>query len=113
MRTSRRVRAVLLGTTDASLRSVLADVLGEVGVEVGGDSTPDLVLAVVDRDDVKEVVAGARERGGGCPIIAILTLTDDRLEARAIAAGAHACCALDRPLDRLKSALTRLPGVGS
>lgn len=106
------VRAVLMGTVDPSLEAVLADVLADLDVELDAgrwtEPAPDLILAVVGRGDAKELLATARIRGAGCPVIAILLFGDDRLEADATSAGAHACYALDTPLSRLKTVLLAL-----
>ena len=105
-------RAVLVGSTDSHVRSLLADVLRDINIEIelGGveTSSADAVLAMVERVEGIQVIPEARSRFGRAPIVAILPLGTHRLATRAIAAGAQACYLLDMPIDRLRGLLLAL-----
>ena len=105
-------RAVLVGTTDPQVSSLLTDVLRDIqlDVEIFGESAalPDVVLAMVDSADGVRAIVDARARFPRVPVVAILTLGTHRLGTRAVAAGAQACFMLDMPIDRLRALITAL-----
>src|SRR2546428_7176194 len=107
-------RAVLVGTSDVQVSSLLRDVLRDIHLDVAlldGDAAaddPDVVLAMVDRGDGVRAITDARARFPKAPVVAILTLGTHRLGTRAVAAGASACYVLDMPIDRLRSVITAL-----
>lgn len=110
-------RAFLLGG-DTSLSSLLADVLGELGIaldldEAGLAVRPDLVLVHVERGaGIQRLLGRAREVMGLGPIIVLVPFADERLVQLAIRLGARDCFALGRPLDELRRVLlAHLPGV--
>ncbi|WP_164019680.1 DNA-binding response regulator [Pyxidicoccus trucidator] len=116
MESPRTARAFLLGG-DASLSSLLADVLGELGIAVeldGGALTvrPDLALVHVERGaSIQRLLWRAREVTGDGPIIVLVPFADERLVQLAIRLGARDCFALGRPLDELRRVLlAHLPG---
>jgi hypothetical protein len=75
-------------------------------------SRPQLVFAVVSRDDVVEVVCRAK-RAAPAPLVAILSIGDERLARRAVDAGAQACWSLDTPLELLEFHLLSLLSSGA
>lgn len=104
----RELTAAVTGECDPALRAVLADVIEEVGlVHAARPETmaPDVLLAVVSCNDATGVITSARSRAGGAPVVAILAMSDVQTAARAMAAGASACYALDTSLDRLYAIL--------
>ena len=105
-------KAVLVGNTDPHVRSLLADVLRDINIDVEvGDaqtSSADAVLAMVERVEGIHAITDAKARFGHAPIVAILPLGTHRLATRAIAAGAQACYLLDMPIDRLRGLLVAL-----
>ena len=112
-------RAFLLGG-DTSLSSLLADVLGELGIALDLDGgglpvRPDLVLVHVERGaGIQRLLGRAREVMGSGPIIVLVPFADERLVQLAIRMGARGCFALGRPLDELRRVLlAHLPGARS
>jgi len=102
-----RVRAVLVGSVDASLRALLEDVL-EIEF-VHAEHCPDLVFAIVGLRDAFRVLAAAQEAARQrAPIVAILPIADERLSRRALLAGARFCWPLDGSLHSLRAALARV-----
>jgi hypothetical protein len=98
-----KIRVVIVGTTDDSLRALLQDVLEVELLE--GAPNPELVLAVVGpRDPFRVLVAAQVAARHQAPIIAILPFDDERLSRRALVAGARFCWPLDGSLQRLRSA---------
>ncbi|MET0403953.1 MAG: DNA-binding response regulator [Cystobacter sp.] len=91
---------------DESLRSLLSDVLGDMGIplEVEGRGTrPDVVLALVQREDsVPGVLRAVAEASGEAPVIVLLPFEDERLRCLAMRLGARSCYALGTPLETLK-----------
>ena len=115
-------RMARLQGADESLRSLLRDVLGDMGIvleEDGGGERPDVVLALVQREDsVSGVLRGAGETSGPTPIIVLLPFEDERLRCLAMRLGARSCYALDTPLEVLKRqlrevSLSSAPGTWS
>jgi hypothetical protein len=104
----RVLRAGLFGEAEA-FRALLVDVLRDLRVELEfhepGGAKPDLVFAMVRQGDVFGVLELARRGAYGAPIVAVMALTDAKVEQRAVLGGAHIVCALDGPLDRLRDAL--------
>ena len=96
MASLRTTRALLLGA-DESLASLLADVLGDLGIalflDAGDAARPDLVLT------------HARDCAATAPVVVLLPFADERLVSRALCQGARACFALGRPLDELRALL--------
>ncbi|HEY3352752.1 MAG TPA: hypothetical protein VGQ83_05860 [Polyangia bacterium] len=84
------------------MRHVLRGLGFKLGAVVAGEPPPDLVLVAVEHGHVTLRVAAARERAHGAPVLAILRLSDAKLAGRALAAGAHACYALDTSLEYLR-----------
>ena len=100
------LRAAFAGAAENELRAVLVDVLSELEIDLDdGDSPSDLVLAFIGRDDVEEVIAAARARGQGAPVIAVLPFLDERLVRRAHAAGATGFWPLDTSTRELRRTL--------
>ncbi|MFP2907638.1 DNA-binding response regulator [Pyxidicoccus sp. 3LFB2] len=117
MESSRTAHALLLGG-DASLSSLLADVLGELGIALDVDGAartarPDLVLMHVERGaGIQRLLWQAREVVGDGPIIVLVPFADERLVQLAIRLGARDCFALGRPLEELRRLLlAHLPGA--
>jgi len=122
---SARRRAIVVGTDDPHVCSLLTDVLRDIQLEVrtadatGGEpgEPPDVILAMVDRVNGVRSITEARAGHRGVPLVAILPLGTHRLATRAIAAGAQACYMLDMPIDRLRGLLLALlsdaPASGS
>ncbi|RKG69066.1 DNA-binding response regulator [Corallococcus sp. CA054B] len=105
----RTTRALLLGA-DESLASLLADVLGDLGIalflDAGDAARPDLVLAHVERGEaILPVLTHARDCAAAAPVVVLLPFADERLVSRALCQGARACFALGRPLDELRALL--------
>ena len=108
---SPQVWASLLGASDESLRSVLREVLDELGIALDCSINilnPDLVLADVGEEDPAKVLAAARLLARHAPILAILPIQDERLAAQAHALGATACFAMGMPLDDLRATVEQL-----
>lgn len=110
-------RAFLLGG-DTSLSSLLADVLGELGIALDLDGAapavrPDLVLVHVERGaGLQRLLGRAREVMGLGPIIVLVPFADERMVQLALRLGARDCFALGRPLDELRRVLlAHLPGT--
>jgi DNA-binding NarL/FixJ family response regulator len=100
------LRAAVAGAAENELRAVLIDVLAELEIDLDEHVLrPDLVLAFLGRDDVEEVMAVARERGQGAPIIAVLPFLDERLVRRAHACGATGFWPLDSSTRELRRTL--------
>jgi hypothetical protein len=101
-----RPRTVRLHGADESLRSLLSDVLGDMGIpleEDGGGARPGVVLALVERED--SVRGVLREVSGAVPVIVLLPFEDERLRCLAMRLGARSCYALGTPLEALKRLL--------
>ena len=100
------LRAAFAGAAENELRAVLVDVLAELAIDLDDSCRwPDLVLAFIGRDDVEEVIAAARARGKGAPVIAVLPFLDERLIRRAHATGAAGFWPLDRSTRELRRTL--------
>ncbi|MCY1022386.1 DNA-binding response regulator [Pyxidicoccus sp. MSG2] len=110
MESSRTARALLVGG-DASLSSLLTDVLGELGIALELDGPglavrPDLVLVHVERGEgIQRLLARARELMGQGPLIVLVPFADERLVQLALRLGARDCFALGRPLEELRRML--------
>lgn len=103
--------AAIVGDCEPDLRCLLRDVLVEHDTLLDGDMVvlpPDLVFAVVTRDDANAVLTAARVLASGRPIIALLPLADDALAELAFLYGAAATYAFDTPIDRLRAVLHAL-----
>lgn len=111
-------RALLLGG-DASLSSLLTDVLGELGIALDLDGPgmavvrPDLVLVHVERGEgIQRLLDRARELMRQGPLIVLVPFADERLVQLALRLGARDCFALGRPLEELRRVLrAHLPGA--
>nr|WP_225937843.1 DNA-binding response regulator [Myxococcus sp. RHSTA-1-4] len=96
---------------DASLGSLLADVLGELGITLdveapGSAVPPDVVLAHVERGEaILPLLQRARELTAEGPVIVLVPFADERLVRLALRLGARDCFALGRPLDELRRVL--------
>jgi DNA-binding NarL/FixJ family response regulator len=105
-------RALLVGTSDPHVSSLLTDVLRDiqldVRIEAPATGAPDVVLAMVDRVDGVRAITDAIARYPRAPVVAILTLGTHRLGTRAVSAGASACYMLDQPIDRLRGLINLL-----
>ncbi|QSQ25435.1 response regulator [Pyxidicoccus parkwayensis] len=117
MESSSTARALLVGG-DASLSSLLKDVLGELGIALELDGpgvavSPDLVLVHVERGEgLHRLLGRARELLRQGPFIVLVPFADDRLVQLALRLGARDCYALGRPLEELRRMLrTHLPGA--
>lgn len=100
---------ILAPDADESLRSLLSDVLGDMGIALrpgGGAERPDVVLALVQREDSMSRVLGvAGNEAGPAPVFALLPFEDERLRHLAVSLGARDCYALGTPLESLKELL--------
>jgi len=102
-------RALLLGG-DASLGSLLMDVLGELGIALeqcaAAAGHVDLVLVHVERgESLQRQLQRARESSADAPVIALVPFADERLVGLALRLGARDCFALGHPLDELRRVL--------
>lgn len=103
-------RALLLGG-DASLSSLLTDVLGELGIALeldgpGAAARPDLVLVHAERGEaIQRLLNRARELLRQGPLIVLVPFADERLVQLALRLGARDCFALGRPLEELRRVL--------
>jgi hypothetical protein len=101
-----RANALLLGA-DESLASLLADVLGEVGIALhtggAGAPRPEVVLVLVERgESVLAALQRARDGTYPAPIFVLVPFADERLMQLALRLGARACFALGQPMDELR-----------
>ncbi|QRK10754.1 DNA-binding response regulator [Archangium violaceum] len=100
---------ILAPDADESLRSLLSDVLSDMGIALrpwGGAERPDVVLALVQREDsVSRVLEVAGNEAGPAPVFALLPFEDERLRRLAMSLGAQGCYALGTPLESLKGLL--------
>ena len=100
---------ILAPDADESLRSLLSDVLGDMGIALrpsGGGLHPDVVLALVQgADRVARVRRGAGNEAGPAPVVVLLPFDDERLRSAALKLGARGCYALGTPLEELKELL--------
>ena len=103
-----RRRVLLLGVARGALRALVADVLGELGVDLTEDldaEPPDAVLVLVDRRDLGAHVRDAQDIGA--PVVAMVDSDDDLLIERVRRAGVRNIYALGRPLAELQAAVER------
>ncbi|MGZ3461196.1 MAG: hypothetical protein ACXU86_22130 [Archangium sp.] len=105
---------ILAPDADESLRSLLSDVLEDMGIALrplGGEQRPDVVLALVQREDsVSRVLQVAGNEAGAAPVLALLPFEDERLRRLAMSLGARGCYALGTPLESLKGLLRNVVG---
>ena len=105
---------ILAPEADESLRSLLSDVLGDMGIALrpgGGAERPDVVLALVQREDsMPRVLDLAGNEAGPAPVFALLPFEDERLRHLAVSLGARGCYALGTPLESLKELLRNVVG---
>ncbi|OJT21344.1 hypothetical protein BO221_26335 [Archangium sp. Cb G35] len=105
---------ILAPDADESLRSLLSDVLGDMGIALrpgGGGTRPDVVLALVQREDsMSRVLGAAGNEAGAAPVFALLPFEDERLRQLAVSLGARGCYALGTPLEFLKELLRDVVG---
>jgi DNA-binding NarL/FixJ family response regulator len=99
---------VVLHGADESLCSLLKDVLGDMGLAVGGfgdgGERPDVVLALMQGgDSLPWVLRLAQEEA--TPVVVLLPFEDERLRHMVEDLGAHGCYALGTPLEDLKRLL--------
>jgi len=110
--TPRVVRVALLGEADEPLRRFLEDVLrdGSVRCELVPEltSAADVAAVMVIWGEEKRMIAAARARAVGVPLLAILPFGDDRLVERVLRLGADAWYGLDSPLSHLRTRLVAL-----
>ena len=114
-------RQVVLHGADESLRALLSDVLEDMGLslrssgeEAGAGARPDVVLALVQREEsVPRVLRVAGDEAGAAPVVALLPFEDERLRRLAMSLGARDCYALGTPLEVLKRLLRNLMGERS
>jgi len=104
-----------LGPDDAALRVLLADVLGELGLDLEfepalrGGGAGELVLALVYVESMAACEAlEADVLRAGVPVLALLPVMEERLCRRACERGAAACYALGTPLDNLRAIVRSL-----
>ncbi|MCP3137682.1 DNA-binding response regulator [Pyxidicoccus xibeiensis] len=109
-------RALLLGG-DASLTSLLSDVLGELGIAldlgVPDGGQPDFTLVHVERGEgILRLLGEARALTGDGPLIVLVPFADERLVQLALKLGARDCFALGQPLAELSRVLcAHVPGL--
>ncbi len=105
---------ILAPDADESLRSLLSDVLGDMGIALraAGDAVrPDVVLALVQREDsVSRVLKVAGTEAGAAPVFVLLPFEDERLRRLALSLGASGCYALGTSLELLKGLLRNVVG---
>jgi hypothetical protein len=103
---------VVVHGADESLRSLLGDVLGDMGLALQGpgERHADVVLALVERGESLPGVLRAA-RAGTAPVLVLLPFEDERLRSTALSQGASGCYALGTPLEALKALLRGLEGV--
>lgn len=110
-------RQVVLHGADESLRALLSDVLGDMGLLLrtpGGGGRADVVLALVQREDsVPRVLRAAGDEAGAAPVVVLLPFEDERLRRLAMSLGARGCYALGTPLEALKRLLRNVVGAPS
>ena len=99
---------VVVHGADESLRSLLNDVLGDMGLALRGfgddAGQPDVVLALVQRgDSLPRLLQTAQEEAA--PVVVLLPFEDERLRGLALNLGARGCYALGTPLEELKRVL--------
>lgn len=96
---------------DEGLAALLADVLADLGISVGGGGEPDLAIVAVSRAEPVESQVQRAAGRAATPVLLILPFEDAELAARA---GTHApCFALGSPLAELRRAVlaaARAPG---
>ena len=98
---------------ELGLEALVADVFEDLGISTESATDPaaaDVVFALVDRASVVSSICNAR-RCGRAPVIAILSVRDDRLSKRATDSGASAFFSLDTPVDQLKFAVIKALGA--
>jgi DNA-binding NarL/FixJ family response regulator len=107
--TPSRARAALLGVDDDSLRSVLLEVLDDLGVEVvdvhRAMSNVGVVIRYVERQDVVATVRPARIAFPAAALLVVVPLHDDEQRLQAVAAGADGYHSLDGMTGELSQAL--------
>ena len=100
---------ILAPEADESLRSLLSDVLGDMGIALhasGQGPRPDVVLALVQgAESVAGVLRTAGNEAGPAPVVVLLPFDDERLRRSALNLGARGCYALGTPLEELKELL--------
>jgi DNA-binding NarL/FixJ family response regulator len=100
---------ILAPDADESLRSLLRDVLGDMGIVLrpsGVEAQPDVVLALVQGgDSVSRVLHMAGNEAGSAPVIVLLPFDDERLRRSVLSQGVRGCYALGTPLEELKGLL--------
>ena len=115
---------ILAPDADESLRSLLSDVLGDMGIALRASAMgprPDVVLALVrGADSVAGVLRAAGNEAGAAPVVVLLPFDDERLRSSALKLGARGCYALGTPLEELKELLRDVvspraaaPGLGA
>jgi DNA-binding NarL/FixJ family response regulator len=111
-----RLIQVVLHGADESLRSLLSDVLGDMGFALcsgGSEARPDVVLVLVQRgDSVSRVLQVSGNESGPAPVVVLLPFDDERLRRSALKLGARGCYALGTPLEELKGLLRDVVGPG-
>lgn len=109
---STRARAALLGVDDDSLRSVLLEVLADLGVDVVDPhrwvARVGVVIRYIERQDVVAAVRPARIAFPAAALLVVVPLHDDEQRVQAIAAGADGYHSLDGVTGELGPALARL-----
>lgn len=100
--------------TKELLRSLLSDVLDDLGIELvlpGQAQAPaDLTLALIQPgEDVGRVVESARA-AGGAPLLLILPFADEALRQRALISGVKGVYTLGEPLEHLERQMLELSG---
>lgn len=112
-----RPTQVVLHGADESLRALLSDVLGDMGLTLCGradEARPDVVLALVQRgESVSRVLQVAGNESGLTPVVVLLPFDDERLRRSALNLGARGCYALGTPLEELKGLLRDVVGGAS
>ncbi|WP_309891952.1 hypothetical protein [Archangium sp.] len=100
---------ILAPDADESLRSLLCDVLGDMGIALcpsGQGARPEVVLALLQgADSVAGVLRAAGNEAGAAPVVVLLPFDDERLRRSALSLGARGCYALGTPLEELKELL--------
>jgi hypothetical protein len=100
-----RSSAIVLGNPEIPVMEVLTDGLCEVPLDLHVEplfAPFDLVIAVVDRDNLRRILSEARLLAAHAPILAVMSISDDDCEELALKYGAGAYWAFEWPITRLR-----------
>ncbi len=112
-----RWRAVVYGA-DETVFSLLADVMGDSGIEAvphgAQEGVADAVVAVLGRgESMVDLLLKARSGTFPAPVMVLLPFDDGHLAACALRLGAFACLPLGSPLKELREVIRRAAARGA